>query len=288
MNERLKRYVETIVNQTECTKEEKEDLYEELLVHVEQLTEDFMREGLPQDEAMSRAIAEFGHEHAIGNELQEAMFPYRKAMLLTLSILSIATAISTYLCHLFIEGYAAFIWIFLAIVVGTFLLYLSINVSTPFNRRFWINSLLILQCIIFVFGWLLAANIDHSVSIWLNILDGLVIILSILLIYRTTIIDDFLTKQTKDQKTIHALNITSGIVIVGATLFFLIGFFGIIGTFDLAMLIFSLPFFIWLILYIIQMKLVHNHKRFAYILGVLPLIFALGIIGYFFIWPMFI
>lgn len=286
MNERLKRYVETIVNQTECTKEEKEDLYEELLVHVEQLTEDFMREGLPQDEAMSRAIAEFGHEHAIGNELQEAMFPYRKAMLLTLSILSIATAISTYLCHLFIEGYAAFIWIFLAIVVGTFLLYLSINVSTPFNRRFWINSLLILQCIIFVFGWLLAANIDHSVSIWLNILDGLVIILSILLIYRTTIIDDFLTKQTKDQKTIHALNITSGIVIVGATLFFLIGFFGIIGTFDLAMLIFSLPFFIWLILYIIQMKLIKKYKVFAYLLGGLPLIFALGIIGYFFIIPM--
>lgn len=286
MSERLKRYVEKIVNQTECSKEDKEDLFEELYVHVEQLTEDYMREGLSNDEAINRAIAEFGEEHAIGNEIQEAMFPYRKVMMMVLAVLSFATAVTIYLSQLFIEGYAAFVWISLAIGVSTCLLYLSINVSTPLNRRKWVNSLLIFQCLLFVYGWLLATNVAHSISIWLTLLNWVVIAFSLLLIYRTTIIDDFVTNQKKDKKILHAMNITSGIVIIGATLFFLGAFLIMTGTLHFRMVIFLLPFFIWLILYMIQMKLLNHNRVFAYILGAFPLLFALSILGYFFIMPM--
>lgn len=89
MNQVFHRFIEGIIRETDSNKEEREDLYEELLSHLECSFIDYQKQGYSEEEAMRTVMTDFGDEREIGKQLQQAMYPYRRGMMLGLSIASL-------------------------------------------------------------------------------------------------------------------------------------------------------------------------------------------------------
>lgn len=285
MKSRLERYVGSIVQQTDCSGPDKEDLYEELLIHLQLSRDSLMEQGFSVKEAEIEAIRLFGDEQEIGSQLQHAMYPYRKEMVLTLAISSLIVAICTYILQLFWYGDAHIIWLVLAVASSSLLLYFSIQPSAKFQRRRWLNSILIAHLLLYLYGGLLAGDVinNHAWIIMLVLSNWAIIGLGIFLLYHISLFD-FQMEPTlmKIKRLLHGLNITSGIVISAATLFFVFGGLIMIG-YHPRILIFCIPLGIWIILYVIQMKLVNKGKKIiAFALSLIPIIISLAIVLFFF------
>jgi hypothetical protein len=281
MKTRLEQYIETIVQHTDCSKSEKEDLREELLIHLQLLREELIENGLSNVEAEKEAINLFGREAEIGSGLQQSYFPFRKEMILTLAISSLFFSITIYLFQLFHIGDAYIIWIISAMAINSMLLFFSLNQFANFNRKRWVNGLLITHIFVSVYGYGMTTNLDHPASTALTIWVWLNIILSLLLVYRTTIYDyHFGGTLSKEKKLLHIINITAGIFIIAASLFLVYGGLIMIGEFHFIMIIFASPILIWIGLYIAQIKLLPFYKKIAYTLTSIPVIAALLIISY--------
>ncbi|WP_078549183.1 permease prefix domain 1-containing protein [Litchfieldia alkalitelluris] len=271
MKSKLERYVENIVHHTESSKKEKEDLYEELLIHL-QISRDYLieAEGLTSDEAEERAMQLFGQEGEIGSQIQQALFPYRKELMLTLSISSIIATISIYLLSLFVEGDAYIGWLCYSMVLSSMLLFLPLNQHFHINKKFWINGLLIFHTLGHLYGWLIVGQLDHSGNVGLTIWVWLNIALSIVLVYWITTYD--YGSNEKYMKLLHGLNIASGIIVIGISLFLIIGGLIMIGEFHFMMVVFACPIAVWTALYMAQVKLAKRNKKAAFVLGMIPIV----------------
>lgn len=264
-------YVERIVQETDTTKEEKEDLREELLIHLELSYAAKRKEGYSEEDAKRIVVEDFGISGVIGDQIQEAMFPYRKMMMLTLSITSILFSISVYLGHLFVYKDAYMIWLLLSIMISTSLLVLTIQPIEFLNRRSWRNSLLLLHLFVYLYGMLMATSLEGEIAIVVTIVSWFIILFSLALIYRTTIFDVQIDKYTK---IFHALNLTVGVFIIALTLFFVWAALAFsVFEWNLMMLLIFLPFTIWLIAYVAGGRFIARRKKMiAYSLSVIPVL----------------
>jgi len=275
MKDRLTQFVEKIVHQIEGNQQEKNDLFEELLTHLELSKEHFMKDGFTEQEAETKAMEQFGNEAEVGEQIQQAMFPFRKEMMRLLAITSIIFSIAIYLAQLFIEGDAYILWLILSMVVSTFLLVFSIQSIAFLNRRLWMNGLLIIHILIYSFGALLTTGVTEViVSRTLSIFAGLIILFAIILIYRTTIHDYKASDHPlpKHAKWFHIINITAGVVVVFVMLFFMWGMAIMIGGMSPAMAITFVPVLVWIGIYLLQMNLLRKRIiKGAYIAAVIPI-----------------
>lgn len=278
----FKRYVEQIVQQTDAPPDEKEDLREELLIHLELSYAQLIKEGYSEQQAQRTVLENFGASKIIGNQIQEAMFPYRKAMMLTLAVASLLFSFIVFLSQLFLEGDAHIAWLILSVVVSSCLLTFTLQPMPILNRRILVNSLLLIHLFVYLFGMLMAMSVESNVSIPLTFSAWFIVLLTIVLIYRTTIFDYQFSKQTlkKQVKILHALNITAGIFIIAGTLFFLWAVLAF-ASLELSpsMFLIFVPLLIWIISYILGMQLIaKNKKRGAYIVTAIPLLMCLYLI----------
>lgn len=273
MKSRLQHYVENIVTHTECSEKEKEDLYEELMTHLELARDEFINEGLTLKEAEEKAMELFGAEGEIGSQLQQAIFPFRKEMLLTLALSSILFTISAYLASLFLEGNANIGWLGISMILGGFLLFLPLNQHYHLNKKLWLNSLLILQILNLLYGLLIVSSLPNNSNVGLTIWVWLNIALAIILVYRTTVYD----YRERYYKIIHGINIVSGMIIIGGTLFFGLSVMIMAGSIPPKLYIFLIPFAIWLVLYVVQMELARKYRKVAYFMSSLPFIMIMFI-----------
>ncbi|UII56624.1 permease prefix domain 1-containing protein [Cytobacillus spongiae] len=276
MKSPLEQYVKRIVQHTEGSEEEKEDLFEELLVHLELSTEQFMEEGFSQVEAEKKAMEQFGSEGEIGSQIQQSLFPYRKEMMLSLAISSILFSISLYTIQLISNGEAYIGWLVLSMFTSTMILIIPLNHYFHINRKRWMNGLLVVHILTYLYGYAIATYMEHPLSVGFSIWDILNIGLALILIYRTTLYD--FSVKDKSTKILHGINITSGIFIIGASLFLIWGGLIMIGEWQPIMLLFASPIFIWSGLYFVQIKLAKKNRRIAFILGSIPAIGAMAVL----------
>lgn len=257
MNEVFNRFVSGIVKQTDSNREERNDLSEELLSHLLCSYEDLHDQGYSKEEAVRLAMMNFGDEKEVGKQLQQAMYPYRRGMMLILSSASFIFAYSIYLLQLFTRGDAHMIWLLLAVVVSASILTVTLHPVQSINRRLWMNGLLLSHIAVFAAGSLLAADLDFSYSAVLSIFSYAIVLLSIILVYRTTIYDYPSSKQPlqKHAKWIHYINITIGIMLTFITLFFAWAIMLFAGEMKSAFLLILIPLILWGIFYMVQLKL---------------------------------
>src|SRR5699024_5091923 len=151
-----------ILDQIDGNEADKEDMYEELLIHLQLTADDFIQKGYDNKQAVQMAKELFGESQKIGNVMQEAMFPKRKMLLLLLSLASMFYSISVYLAHLILEGNASFIWLFLSMGSSSILLLYALPILPALNRKKWLNTSLIIHIFMYLSGMLLATSLYHS------------------------------------------------------------------------------------------------------------------------------
>jgi len=285
MTVRFQKFVEKTVQQIEGNQQEKEDLFEELMTHLQLSKEQFIMEGLTEEEAEIKAMEHFGNEAKVGEEIQQAMFPYRKEMMRFLAVSSIIFSFAIYSVQLFFEGDAYILWLVLSIVISTSLLIFSIQSSAYLNRRLWMNSLLIIHIATYLFGALLSTGVTEPfLSRPLTIIAVLIILFAIALIYRTTIHDYNPSNHPfpKHAKSLHIINMTAGVIVIGVMLFLIWGMLVMIGSASPVLVIPLVPLLVWIILYILQMNLLRKQRiRLAYSVAVIPSMIILLFLVYF-------
>lgn len=283
MNQVFHRFVKGIVRETDSNQEEREDLYEELLSHLECSFVDYQKQGYSEKEAMRTAMTNFGDEQEIGKQLQQAMYPYRREMMLGLSVGSLLFAYGVYLSQLFVMGDAHIPWLVVAVLSSTALLFITVRPISSLNRRLWMNSLLLIHIMIFFYGLLLATDVYPPLSIGLTIIAGLILLLAIVLVYRTTIYDYSSKRQqlAKDAKRFHFINITTGIFIVLATLFFLWAFLLFSAEMSPRVFMLFIPLILWIVSYVSQLQLLSKQKKqWAYTILFIQTAIVLSAIGF--------
>jgi len=283
----FQQYIKQIVQEIDGSELDKEDIMEELIIHLQLTSEQYVAAGYDDKEAEKMAINQFGKSKEIGKQMQEAMFPFRKLMFLILAIASFIYSYTVYSMQLFTEGNAHIGWLVLSVMTSSLLLLFVLRIFPFLDRRISLNSALILHVFIYGYGIFLASSLDNFTSIILTYFSWSIVLLTFVLIYRTTIYDyqngtTEIVGRTK--KVIHYLNITLGIVIIIATLFFIWGIlaFGD-GLFTIGMLFIPVPFIIWFVTYIVQIKLVHAKRIVgAFIVAVIPIFLVVSFIIWWF------
>lgn len=260
-------FISKVVKQTDGNAEEREDLTEELLSHLYCAYEDLQKQGFSQEEAMKMAMANFGDEKEVGKQLQHALYPYRREMMLILVTTSLFFIYSTYSLQLFIRGDAEIIWLCLAVSISAAILTVTLHPIAALDRRLIVNTLLIGHTLLSIYGSLLASDLDATYSIPLTLFSYAIVVFSIVLVYRTTIYDFPSSKQPleKDARRIHFINITIGLVVMALSLFLLWAFMIFAEEVKATLLFFSIPLIMWAITYAIQLRLLASrHKKWAY------------------------
>ncbi|MBO1001357.1 permease prefix domain 1-containing protein [Pseudogracilibacillus auburnensis] len=284
MNPVFDHYVKKIVQQIDGNEEEKTDIYEELIIHLQLSSEQFMLAGYDEKEANEMAMKSFGETNDIGDQMQQAMFPFRKLLFLLLTLSSLLFSFVVYSVQLFLEGDAHIGWLLLSVGTSSILLLFTLQALPFLERKTWLNIALICHIFIYLYGFLLSLYINHSISVPLTYFSLVIILIAIVLVYRTTIYDfQFTFERKKQTKLLHFLNITLGIIIISASLFFLWAVLIFSESFEPFMLYIFIPMLIWIVTYVTQIKLSEKGKRIsAYIVAAIPFLIVLAIFLWYF------
>lgn len=262
----LKNYVQQITDEIDGTEEEKADIAEELLTHLQMLKADLIEEGKSEEAAEQLALQHFGASKTIGKEMQQAMFPYRKKALLVLGAVSLAVSFTLYAVGLLLLKDAYIGWLLGIVVTSTLLLLIPSGFLPKLERKAWLLFLLIIHLLFLCYGYLISGSMDTSASIFLHIPLLAVIITTVILLYRIVIFD--YPAYTAAIRWMHLFNMTLGIGYTGITFFTLwvmLAFFQNIHPFAYAASL--IPVVFWGLTYYLQIQFLKKEKQItAYIL----------------------
>ncbi|MCM2675080.1 hypothetical protein [Alkalicoccobacillus plakortidis] len=249
MNRDLESYVHDIVKQTDCTKEDYDDLYEELLDHVTMIRDEHIENGDSMKEANQKAMNRFGEEAIIGNELQHSMFPYRRELLYVLAVVGFLFTVGLYVHFLAAEQLTLPIELSIGVVSHSLILFFAMNTTYRVNRRRWLNTALILNLAVLVYNSYGPIHLFYDGQYLLPMLLIGVICLNIGIIFLTALTGPEVGRSV----FIHLINIPIGLALSAKALFF--GFGGMIfGASFYYVIGMGFPVYVWIILYMIQYK----------------------------------
>ncbi|TSB46123.1 permease prefix domain 1-containing protein [Alkalicoccobacillus porphyridii] len=258
MNRDIKSYVHSIVKQTDCTKEDYDDLFEELFGHVTMIRDEYVDEGYSLEEATDKAMKRFGQEAIIGNELQQSMFPYRRELLYVLGLAGFLLTVGMYVSMLLTEQVALHIELIAGMISHSFILFFAMNTIFRVNRRRWLNTALIIQLAVFSIQLSPASHFFYLGQLYFLIgLIGL-ILLTIFLLYRTALSST--SVKPKYTKVVHAVNITTGLIIIPYCIY--VGLIGW-GMGGEVAIFWMMQYFsiLWLFFYVAQINLLRKFPR---------------------------
>src|SRR5699024_2320350 len=277
MNPRFHRFVNRIVKQTDGNQMEKNDLYEELMVHLEMSTEQFIQEGFTEKQAERKAMEHFGDAEEIGGQIQQALFPFRKVMMLTLAITSIICSVGAYLAQLFIDNNNLIVWFMISITIGSLILIYANHPIPYLHHRQGLNLIIMIHAFVHAYGWVIAADVNHAIDMALVLLLWVIISIDIGLFYLITIKSSKLTIN-KQAVLLHILNIVAGFILVITTLNMLWGLL-FASEWTSSMLKVFIPLLIWLLAYLLQIRFLSRHKKIAYTIAIIPILILAGTFG---------
>ncbi|KQL56383.1 MULTISPECIES: permease prefix domain 1-containing protein [Bacillaceae] len=276
MSAKMNTYLLRIVNQTDCPKEERQDMFDEMYDHLTLIKQTYVEQGYTEKEAEEMAMKEFGHEATIGDGLQQAMFPYRRELLLILALGSYLFVCVQYFSILFVENVANY-WLFMPAIAHALILFFSLNKTYIVNRKLWLNLSLVLHLLLmFVFAF---PHFNDGLSwhiVFYSILGG-----TIFLIYRTALTYSFGNSSVIKKRIIHTVNITIGFLLLIGIGFILFAFLLFGDLHPILLLNMSFPFIIWGIVYAIQIRLANKSSKWlniCYFLWIYALLYLAALI----------
>ncbi|WP_240377328.1 permease prefix domain 1-containing protein [Bacillus piscicola] len=275
MSHELENYVKRIVDQTDCSKTERDDLYEEMLIHVYMICDEQLEQGKSKEEATEYAMKSFGKEAEIGDRLQQAMFPFRKELLLLLAILGFLFTIGEYLIVL-IEEKVALFHVLSGIIGHSLVLFFALNRSYSINRKIWLSLALLLNFLLLV-GNATGTPAPLGNNIFWMIGFLLMVLLNVFLLYRTALTYETNSHNKRARRVIHAVNITLGLLTALPGLYLLLIAIGF-GAPASVLFYVIVPLLVWVLLYTAQVMLARRHPKGALV----SLLLSAGVLGFIF------
>ncbi|MGY4691643.1 permease prefix domain 1-containing protein [Salibacterium sp. K-3] len=275
MTRKLEDYVKRIAAQTDCSRAERDDLYEELLSHVLMRRDEEMAAGKTEEEAEEEAMTMFGQEARIGDGLQQAMFPFRRELLLALAVLCFMFTFGKYISSL-VQTREALWFVLLGTVGHSAVLFFALNRTFAVKRKLWLALALVLNLLFLVPQW---SGLGFFGSGSLGPVLPLILLLNLYLLYCTVLTYERKKEHKKSRRIIHIVNITLGLgcgLSVSYISLIAMGF-GVSAAILLHVLI---PMLLWAVLYAAQVLLLPRYPKL--IMG--SLVLTILILTYMF-WP---
>lgn len=274
-------YIEKILDRVECEKDEREDMREEIRCHLMLAMEEYREQGYTKQEAVQRAIADFGVEEAIGEGLQRSLFPYRKEFLTCIGVGTIVYSASGYLYQLLAYGSAHPIWLTVSVLIGTCLVLAGMYPAYLADRKIVLGSMLALTCFCAVFGFTVVAGAEAWYVRILYVLGWFLAVFSLLMIFLTAIKGVGTGQESPEERkariVIHVFNLANGIAVFACAA--ILAYAGLVfGGVSLFLLIpFSIVLF-WAVSYWTQYRMRTRRIAVSYLFGSFSLMLTGGIV----------
>lgn len=126
---RMKMHIQHVLKETQCSTEERAELEEELLCHLQELKQYYMEQGETEKNAEKKAITQFGGPKLIGCGLQESMYPWQRGLLYTIGIASLLFGVLFHLYTLFVFLEPSVAWLAIQLTAGTIITLAAINIA---------------------------------------------------------------------------------------------------------------------------------------------------------------
>ncbi|NIK12993.1 permease prefix domain 1-containing protein [Alkalibacillus almallahensis] len=260
-----------IAAQTDCSRSEQEDLYEEMLTHVLMRRDEEMEAGKTEKEAEEEAMKMFGKEAHIGDGLQQVMFPYRRELLLLLALLGFLFTFGKYAMVL-VQDQTALWYLFVGIIGHSIVLFFALNRTFVVNRKLWLALGLVLNLLFLMTQW--STYYNFSIPALL-----LMLLLNLYLLYRTVLTYERQKDHIASRRIIHIVNITLSLVGGLAALYIHLIAMGFGAPATILLNVF-IPMALWAVLYTVQIRLLPRYPK----LMVGSLVLTVLILAYMF-WP---
>ncbi|RYG74183.1 hypothetical protein EU245_02925 [Lentibacillus lipolyticus] len=144
---RLEKHVEKVLEQMQSSDDEREDIREELLNHLEEAKQRYISEGMPEKQAEKQALDEFGQPDNTGRQMQEAIYPYQRGLLYAIGIGTILFGVIFYLNTTFFLHEPIPVWLAIQLFTGGTVTLAAINISFV-GRYFYVMNVVLLGNVI--------------------------------------------------------------------------------------------------------------------------------------------
>lgn len=211
-------HIQKVLQRVEGTPEERRELVEEMKDHLLSAKEEYIAQGLSDEEAERKAIDDFGGDSEVGDELQESISPYRKDVLIGLGLASIIYAVSVFLHGVTHINEPHPIWLTILFSIGVFMTLSGFYPSIAAGRKILMTVLLFFYFPLLFWGLLIIDTTDKWYKGPLEILAGILAVLVIISLFMTLVRSGktaAMDKSTKKKRMLlHTVNILLGIVMV--------------------------------------------------------------------------
>ncbi|MDQ0300453.1 hypothetical protein J2S78_002921 [Salibacterium salarium] len=267
---RLEKHINQVLDQMQSPPDEREDIKEELMSHLESAKHHYMSQGIAEEKAEKQAIEDFGNSDIIGHGLQETMYPHQRSLLYFIGIASLLFGALFYINMSFVSGEDEPIWLLIQMIIGSAVTLSAINIAFM-GRYYW--SLNVIVLIAAMWNGLNLSVVEQTpgkqtIVFWVYLV--IMVLLCIFFVIRNSYYSAGQTPIAKKRRTImkvsYTVNVTFGIMICAAALFFIYAMM-IFGGYDWILLIPLSSIIAWLIFFKFQMKLIQNRPLTAIAIG---------------------
>ncbi|GGF14282.1 hypothetical protein GCM10010954_11220 [Halobacillus andaensis] len=267
---RMEKHVNRVLKEMQSPQEEREEIKEELLSHLEEAKSFYMDQGDPEKKAEKKAVEEFGGSKQIGHGFQEAMYPYQRSLLYVIGLATILFGVIFHLYLTFTFGGAEPVWLLIQFLFGSLVVLTGMNIAFV-GRHFWsVNVLVLLTAMWNGVALMMVSQVYPFQMIMFSIYLLIIIVISIIFVIRHSYYasNPYQTspEQRKIQKVSFVVNIVYGVMLFTAALFVTYGML-IFGGMGWHVLIPVSSIFAWLLFYKFQMTFIQKRPIAAIFVG---------------------
>ncbi|WP_080872014.1 permease prefix domain 1-containing protein [Oceanobacillus timonensis] len=277
---RIEKHVEDVLKQMQSPEDEREEIREELLSHLNEAKSNYISEGLSEKQAEKQVIDAFGNSHRIGRELQESKYPFQRGLLYLIGIITLLFGIIFYVNLAFVIREPDPVWLAIQLLAGSTVVLAAINISFVGRYFYLLNVLLMLHIIWNGINVVLMQSLSQWQAVLFSVYLFILIGLDLLFVFRNSY---YSTNQAERKlqkqgfvKFSYMMNLLYGIIIIVVCLFFLWTFLAFTGP-SVAAFIMLIPILIWLIFYKYQMRFIARKPVLSLATGLLVSALALVI-----------
>ena len=168
------------------------------------------------------------------------------------------------------------------VCIGLSLLFTTVSSTFNAKRKLVINSLLTLTLLGSIINSLTLQTFSHSTTtLFLTFFNLAILVALVIMLYVTTLHSGYKDQPLASlRKIVHFVNITFGLILLAATLFYLWAFL-FMSEANSALLLLFIPLIVWMCLYAIQIRFQKQLGKLVYVFFAIYALFIGAIISIF-------